>query len=125
MSGGSKTLYYRLKSIALDGSIGYSVIRVVELTPVAIIGPKSLVYNVPNPFAGQTSITYTLPEEGMVELVLYNSVGQQIDLVHSAMETAGEHTIMFNGSKLISGGYYCRLSLNNEVVASSQMTISR
>jgi parallel beta-helix repeat protein len=65
--------------------------------------------NHPNPFAGQTLITYTLPWRGFTELSVYNLQGILIRNLYSGMQEEGVHQIHFNGEDLPAGIYYCRL----------------
>ncbi len=64
----------------------------------------------PNPFNSETTISYLLPESGKVQLIVYNSLGQEVvKLVEEAQE-AGRYSVQLHGDKLInSGTYFYRL----------------
>jgi endoglucanase Acf2 len=65
--------------------------------------------NFPNPFNPTTVINYQLPVSGLIRLVVYNILGQELrELVHSKQE-AGKHTVTFNAKGLASGIYYYKL----------------
>ncbi|MTI87369.1 MAG: T9SS type A sorting domain-containing protein [Balneolaceae bacterium] len=65
--------------------------------------------NYPNPFNPSTSISFNLPEAGLVSLKVYNMLGQQVaQLIHERMG-AGSKTIRFDASELSSGMYIYRL----------------
>ncbi len=51
----------------------------------------SLHPNYPNPFNPQTTIAYTLPEAGRVNLRVYDAAGRMIKALVDADETAGPH----------------------------------
>lgn len=63
--------------------------------------------NYPNPFNTQTTITYTLPQSSKVSIKIYNSAGEQIEvLTNSVMQQAGLHQVNFDGTNYPSGIYY-------------------
>ena len=51
----------------------------------------------PNPFNPSTQIGYGLPQDGHVELAIYNVVGQKIRTLVSKVESAGYHYVMWDG----------------------------
>jgi len=53
--------------------------------------------NQPNPFNNQTRIGYILPEEGPVELTVYNGMGVYVCTLESGRKAAGKHTVGWNG----------------------------
>jgi hypothetical protein len=70
----------------------------------------SLEQNFPNPFNPVTTLRFALPESGMIELSVYNTLGQKVSTLVSGMQSAGWHELAFDGSSLASGVYYYRLS---------------
>ncbi len=80
-----------------------------------IPAPSSLTLsNHPNPFNPETTISYRIPENNMVEIDVYNIKGQKvITLVHE-MQEAGGYAIVWDGEdsagKACSSGiYFCRI----------------
>lgn len=63
----------------------------------------------PNPFNAATQITYELPRAENVSLTVYNLLGEQVISLTDAVQTAGTHTLTFNGATLSSGLYFARL----------------
>ena len=53
--------------------------------------------NYPNPFNPTTQIGYGLPEDGHVEIAIFNMVGQKIRTLVSEIASAGFHYIMWDG----------------------------
>lgn len=51
----------------------------------------------PNPFNPMTTIAYHLPEESDISLVIYNSMGQQIQELVSGHRQAGTYMISWDG----------------------------
>ncbi len=69
----------------------------------------ALQQNYPNPFNPQTTIRYQLPNESMVELSLFNSLGQKIRTLVKKHQNAGYYSIAFQADGLSSGIYFYHL----------------
>ena len=70
--------------------------------------------NFPNPFNTETLIDYYIPQDGHIEIMVYNVLGQKVNTLVSAYQQAGEHRTGWDGSnsageKCASGIYVCRL----------------
>jgi hypothetical protein len=70
--------------------------------------------NFPNPFTGSTTLKYSLPVDGKVNINVYNQLGQLVTSVLNENQRAGLHTIPNYGNNLVSGIYIAKLSLTNE-----------
>jgi len=82
------------------------VTRVEEQSPV----PFSFLQNRPNPFNPSTVISYTLSNEGMVRLAVYNLSGQQAAVLLNGRQNAGAHTLIWSPKGLASGIYLIRIT---------------
>jgi len=73
--------------------------------------PRSytLAQNYPNPFNPATTIRYGLPRSSMVNLTIFNALGQQVRQLVSEEQAAGFHEVRFDGSGLSSGVYFYRI----------------
>lgn len=69
----------------------------------------SLDQNAPNPFNPSTSISYTLPEAAKVRFTVYSALGTEIGTIVDEWQTAGTHTVEWDGSQHGSGVYFYRL----------------
>jgi hypothetical protein len=74
--------------------------------------------NYPNPFNPSTTISYSLPQDGRVELAIYNVKGQRIRTLISEAQVAGTHNVVWDGTdsrgnKVASGLYLYRVSSGN------------
>lgn len=71
--------------------------------------------NYPNPFNPSTTISYSIPDPGLVTLKIYNIRGQEIMTLVDQKQAAGNHKITFDASTLASGFYIYRLSAGKHV----------
>ena len=108
--------YYRLKQIKLDNSYQYS-----EIISISVSMPLefNLFQNSPNPFNSSTTISYTLPQCGAVELKIYNINGEEVSTLVDEFQNAGYQSMVWNGLDkngvaVTSGMYYIRLKSSNQ-----------
>ena len=66
--------------------------------------------NYPNPFNPSTTIRFDLAKNTNVNLVVYNSLGQEVNRVFDGHKQAGSYEAVFDASGLSSGTYYYRLT---------------
>ncbi len=60
----------------------------------------------PNPFSGQTTIPYTIPEAADVSVRLFNNQGQLIATINEKRENAGSYLIQIERGQLSTGLYF-------------------
>ncbi|HQI41038.1 MAG: hypothetical protein B6D44_14695 [Ignavibacteriales bacterium UTCHB2] len=101
---------YRLKQIDFDGSFEYSNIIEVDVNTPA---EYSLEQNYPNPFNPVTTIKFSLPVSGNVNLSVYNSLGEKVETLANQYFEAGHHQIIWKADKYSSGVYYYRIEAGN------------
>jgi len=73
--------------------------------------PKSygLSQNYPNPFNPVTTIKYQLPVNSKVTLTIYDILGKEVSRLVNEEQEAGNYEVKFNGGRLASGVYICRI----------------
>ena len=79
--------------------------------------------NYPNPFNPSTTILYTLPTGGHSVLNVYNTLGQLVVTLVDDHQTAGQHTVVLDGSGLASGVYFCRLTAGSFIATRKVMLV--
>jgi len=79
--------------------------------------------NYPNPFNNQTTISFTLPESRDVSIVIYNVLGEEIDIILDEKVSSGRHSIEFNALDLPSGVYYYRMRVGSYTETRSMVYI--
>lgn len=76
----------------------------VEDNPAAVT-TFSLSQNYPNPFNPMTTIRYSIPGYSFVELKIFDMLGREVQSLVNNEQSAGDHSVKFNGSSLPSGMY--------------------
>jgi len=74
--------------------------------------------NYPNPFNPSTTISFSNPEESNIEIIVYNNKGQKIKTLVNEVLSAGEHTVIWNGTDnrnaaVASGVYLYKMKAGN------------
>ena len=92
-------LWELLDNETSDGGIYAPVISAIRLNK-----------NYPNPFNPSTTISFSLPDAGMVELNIYNMKGQQVRTLMSQKFERGIHNVEWDGNdgsgKIVGSGVY-------------------
>ena len=60
----------------------------------------------PNPANPTTTISFSIPEAGTVNVDVFNVAGQKVDTLVNNFMDAGSHSIVWDGSSLASGVYF-------------------
>ena len=63
----------------------------------------------PNPFNGEATITYNLPENGTVKIKAYNATGELVSEIINEEQIAGKHMVDFSPKYLPAGMYTFKL----------------
>lgn len=96
-----------------------SVEQISDLIP----GSFELAQNYPNPFNPSTTIRYSIPESGFVNLKVYNALGQEVAALINQEQMAGVYEVSFDASKLSSGIYFYSIQTGNFVSTKKMMLI--
>lgn len=102
-----------------DSGTSVSVDQDVRLIP----GSAELYQNYPNPFNPVTVIRFALPDQAMVKLEVFNTLGQKVATLADGQRAAGLHEARFNSAGLSSGIYLYRLQAGSFVKTRKMLLI--
>jgi len=71
----------------------------------------------PNPFNNSTMIRYQLPEQGTINIKIYDVLGKQTDLIYEGNQSQGVHQVEWKADKMAAGVYFVQIEFNNELVS--------
>jgi hypothetical protein len=91
--------------------------------------------NYPNPFNPTTTIPFNLATPGVIDIRIYNLIGQEVSKAGMGWYTTGNHSVVWNGRNnlgqdVASGVYICRFKVhpaggNGEIVHSRKIVLMR
>ncbi len=95
----------------------------VENNSSGISKDYSLAQNYPNPFNPTTTISYSIPKEGMVKMSIYNVLGEEIKVIANGFKKAGNYSVKVNCSDLSSGIYLYKITSGSFTEVKKMMLI--
>jgi len=81
----------------------------IEVLSTEIPNEFSLEQNYPNPFNPTTTIVYGLREGTIVELIVFDVLGREVETIVNREQAAGHYEIEFNASRMSSGIYFYKI----------------
>ena len=69
----------------------------------------NLKQNYPNPFNNFTTVEYSIPEQSLVQITIYNIAGKKIADVYNAVQNAGPHSLRWDAQDKSSGVYFVKI----------------
>lgn len=117
------------KIIASDRQTGLYVLRTtVPLTGIEntnnIPNNFELKQNYPNPFNPSTTIEFTMPKSGHVDIKVFDAIGRQVALLADEFRQAGTHKISFDGARLSTGVYFYTMK-TDQYLETKKMVLSK
>lgn len=110
---------------AKDVGNNYSAFSSEVSTRAEEIGKKSVIansqidfelqQNYPNPFNPTTKISYSIKEEGLVTLKIYDILGNEVAELVNDQKEPGYYEVEFDASKLSSGIYLYKIEAGNYI----------
>ncbi len=88
----------------------YSIITSSETDEINNISSSYVLFqNYPNPFNASTVIEYSISNSSNVSIILYNLMGEKINVLENNFRTPGNYKINFDAGELTSGIYYYQI----------------
>lgn len=100
-----------------------SIVSVEEELISGVPTGFDLSQNYPNPFNPTTKIKYSVTENGIVSLRVYNINGEEVTNLVDTYKTPGVYEVTFNAASLPSGVYFYRLTQNNKTITKKMSLI--
>jgi len=109
---------YERKPIILNSKDYYYKLRLASSEEDSPVTPEPGLQVYPNPFNPSTTIKFSLPASGEIQLDIYNLKGQLVCNLAKGELMSGKHSIVWDGTdnqhkKVSSGLYYSKLSYQN------------
>jgi Secretion system C-terminal sorting domain len=79
--------------------------------------------NYPNPFNPSTSISYTIGDQNHIKIIVYNSLGKEIEVLVNETQSSGNYNINFDAEELSSGIYFYSLYIGSKYTQSKKMVL--
>ncbi|MBK7632738.1 MAG: T9SS type A sorting domain-containing protein [Ignavibacteriales bacterium] len=95
----------------LNGAMKVSFSGSVETIPTEF----ALLQNYPNPFNPSTTISYNLPKQAMVEISVFNALGEKVATLVNELKEAGRYNVELNAAGYSSGIYFYQIKANDFV----------
>ena len=111
---------YRLKQTDYNGNFEYHNLN--QTVEVGVPKKFELKQNYPNPFNPVTKISFNLPEEGNVNLSIYDTKGSKVKELINENKRAGYYETKFDASALSSGIYIAVIKVNG-LLATNKMLL--
>ena len=100
----------------------WPVVSSVDEEYTNIISDFALTQNYPNPFNPSTKVSYSLPQSADVKLTVYNTLGQEVEILVDGFKNAGTYELTWDASNLPSGVYIYTIQSENTFIT-KKMTL--
>lgn len=109
LAGPAYYTIYAANNVAASDSSNEALATIVSVNDGIHSGvPKQFVLsqNYPNPFNPATEISFALPWESHVKLMIYNALGEEVEELVNNTIKAGYYNFSWNAARLSSGTYF-------------------
>jgi hypothetical protein len=79
--------------------------------------------NYPNPFNPTTTINYQIPSDGYINLVVYDMLGRELEVIESGFKKAGSYNFLFNAENYSSGTYFYSITTSQGTLTKKMLLI--
>ena len=111
----SNTYNYRLKQFDFNGN--YEFYKLNSDVIIGIPAKFGISQNYPNPFNPSTVINYSIPQNSLVTLKVYDMSGKEVAVLVNGQSAPGNYSVNFNAKayNLSSGIYFYKIVAGNFV----------
>ncbi len=93
-----------------DGTVvGFGTVTSNDENNTVVPVEYGLQQNYPNPFNPTTNINFTIPEQQLVQLKVYNVIGQEVATLVNDVMNQGNYSVTFDAANFSSGVYFYKL----------------
>lgn len=107
----NQKVIYRMFQVDFDGKITFAGMTETENSE-----QESFIFspNYPNPFNPVTTIDFSIPKSGNVNIKIYDIMGREVQSIMKDDLSKGFHSVLLSASNLSSGHYFCSLIYNGK-----------
>jgi len=109
-----------IQSVTVEGTP-----HVTGINNLNVADNSSMINNYPNPAQAFTKIQYSVPDNGMVSIKVYDILGKEVTSLVSENKVKGAYEINYNTSSLLNGIYFYTMTVNNKLIATQKMIITK
>jgi len=113
-------------SVSIDNVIN-AVSKLASVTVQAVPTVYSINQNFPNPFNPTTTIEYSIPQAGNVNLVIYNMAGQKVRTLVNENQPAAYKKVVWDGrndmGETVGAGMYFYKLVSGNFTKIQKMTL--
>ncbi len=124
----AEIVYYVLEQIDLDGTVNLSNPIEVLLGARFTLPTEFATAVYPNPFNPRTTISYELPSDAEVSVVIYDAIGQEIRQLVTRHYTAGRYSVQWDakdhmGRSVGSGVYIAEIKAGSNTAIQKMLLL--
>jgi len=79
--------------------------------------------NYPNPFNPSTTISFSVPEEALVRITVFDVIGRKVSVLTNQAYAPGAHELVWDASAYASGVYFYRMEAGGKLIQTQKMTL--
>ncbi|GAB5409847.1 MAG: ThuA domain-containing protein [Balneolaceae bacterium] len=113
----ANVVHYNYLTPDFDALMVSNETREINEIPIEL----KLSQNYPNPFNPSTQIEFSLPENGNVQLKIFNIVGQTVQVLVDEVRSQGSHSVTFDATGLSSGVYFYQLEFEGAIISNKML----
>jgi hypothetical protein len=117
----------------IDVSVDGIFVHIDDVQVIDPIGVKKIGTNIPakfeiqqnypNPFNPSTTINFAVPKNVLVQIKVYNILGQEVQTLLNEQKPAGYYTLNWDGTRFPSGTYFYRITAGDFVQTNKMVLV--